>query len=106
MARPPQPSPPRRHSPNVAGSRDGMDNETGTESLVSHRRERARRRNREEGNEATPLTSPGPHGRPKPLLTPRYCPVQRGSLGRGSRTLVAPPATQRSPCQLPGQQVL
>uniref|UniRef100_A0A2K5SFZ5 Dishevelled segment polarity protein 1 n=1 Tax=Cebus imitator TaxID=2715852 RepID=A0A2K5SFZ5_CEBIM len=33
---------------NVASSRDGMDNETGTESLVSHRRERARRRNREE----------------------------------------------------------
>ncbi|XP_069402078.1 segment polarity protein dishevelled homolog DVL-1 isoform X12 [Ovis canadensis] len=39
--------PPSFH-PNVAGSRDGMDNETGTESLVSHRRERARRRNREE----------------------------------------------------------
>uniref|UniRef100_A0A2K5HI40 Dishevelled segment polarity protein 1 n=1 Tax=Colobus angolensis palliatus TaxID=336983 RepID=A0A2K5HI40_COLAP len=35
-------------SPNVASSRDGMDNETGTESMVSHRRERARRRNREE----------------------------------------------------------
>ncbi|XP_074190410.1 segment polarity protein dishevelled homolog DVL-1 isoform X5 [Rhinolophus sinicus] len=34
--------------PNVASSRDGMDNETGTESTVSHRRERARRRNREE----------------------------------------------------------
>ncbi|XP_055275306.1 segment polarity protein dishevelled homolog DVL-1 isoform X1 [Moschus berezovskii] len=39
--------PPSFH-PNVAGSRDGMDNETGTESLVSHRRERTRRRNREE----------------------------------------------------------
>ncbi|KAM9106932.1 segment polarity protein dishevelled homolog DVL-1 isoform 3-T3 [Megaptera novaeangliae] len=39
--------PPSFH-PNAAGSRDGMDNETGTESLVSHRRERARRRNREE----------------------------------------------------------
>uniref|UniRef100_A0A8C7ELV4 Dishevelled segment polarity protein 1 n=1 Tax=Neovison vison TaxID=452646 RepID=A0A8C7ELV4_NEOVI len=39
--------PPSFH-PNVASSRDGMDNDTGTESLVSHRRERARRRNREE----------------------------------------------------------
>ncbi|KAF6344374.1 dishevelled segment polarity protein 1 [Rhinolophus ferrumequinum] len=39
--------PPSFH-PNVASSRDGMDNETGTESTVSHRRERARRRNREE----------------------------------------------------------
>ncbi|XP_073089093.1 segment polarity protein dishevelled homolog DVL-1 isoform X3 [Manis javanica] len=38
--------PPSFH-PNVAGSHDGMD-ETGTESVVSHRRERARRRNREE----------------------------------------------------------
>ncbi|KAF3820434.1 hypothetical protein GH733_015943 [Mirounga leonina] len=44
----PQPTPSCGHSPNVASSRDGMDNETGTESLVSHRRERARRRNREE----------------------------------------------------------
>uniref|UniRef100_P54792-2 Isoform Short of Putative segment polarity protein dishevelled homolog DVL1P1 n=1 Tax=Homo sapiens TaxID=9606 RepID=P54792-2 len=34
--------------PDVASSRDGMDNETGTESMVSHRRDRARRRNREE----------------------------------------------------------
>lgn len=50
----PQPTPSCGHSPNVASSRDGMDNETGTESLVSHRRERARRRNREEGNEAAP----------------------------------------------------
>ncbi|XP_037684659.1 segment polarity protein dishevelled homolog DVL-1 isoform X2 [Choloepus didactylus] len=41
--------PPSFH-PNVASSRDGMDNETGTESLVSHRRERARRRNREEAS--------------------------------------------------------
>ncbi|XP_015446474.1 segment polarity protein dishevelled homolog DVL-1 isoform X3 [Pteropus alecto] len=39
--------PPSFH-PNVSSSRDGMDNETGTESMVSHRRERARRRNREE----------------------------------------------------------
>nr|XP_051696446.1 segment polarity protein dishevelled homolog DVL-1 isoform X3 [Oryctolagus cuniculus] len=39
--------PPSFH-PNVASSRDGMDSETGTESMVSHRRERARRRNREE----------------------------------------------------------
>uniref|UniRef100_A0A2K6UEN1 Dishevelled segment polarity protein 1 n=1 Tax=Saimiri boliviensis boliviensis TaxID=39432 RepID=A0A2K6UEN1_SAIBB len=39
--------PPSFH-PNVASSRDGVDNETGTESMVSHRRERARRRNREE----------------------------------------------------------
>ncbi|KAG8505519.1 Segment polarity protein dishevelled-DVL-1 [Galemys pyrenaicus] len=39
--------PPSFH-PNVASSRDGMDNETGTESMVSHRRERLRRRNREE----------------------------------------------------------
>ncbi|XP_057355576.1 segment polarity protein dishevelled homolog DVL-1 isoform X4 [Manis pentadactyla] len=38
--------PPSFH-PNVAGSHDGMD-ETGTESVVSHRRERARRRNCEE----------------------------------------------------------
>lgn len=48
----PQPTLSGGHSPNVASSRDGMDNDTGTESLVSHRRERARRRNREEGNEA------------------------------------------------------
>ncbi|XP_032350780.1 segment polarity protein dishevelled homolog DVL-1 isoform X3 [Camelus ferus] len=41
--------PPSFH-PNVASSRDGMDNETGTESVVSHRRERARRRNREEAS--------------------------------------------------------
>uniref|UniRef100_A0A8C6A511 Dishevelled segment polarity protein 1 n=1 Tax=Marmota marmota marmota TaxID=9994 RepID=A0A8C6A511_MARMA len=43
--------PPSFH-PNVASSRDGMDNETGTESLVSHRQERARRRNREEAARA------------------------------------------------------
>ncbi|XP_054440206.1 segment polarity protein dishevelled homolog DVL-1 isoform X2 [Pteronotus mesoamericanus] len=43
--------PPSFH-PNVASSRDGMDNETGTESMVSHRRERARRRNREEAARA------------------------------------------------------
>ncbi|XP_035295213.1 segment polarity protein dishevelled homolog DVL-1 isoform X6 [Cricetulus griseus] len=41
--------PPSFH-PNVASSRDGMDNETGTESMVSHRRERARRRNRDEAS--------------------------------------------------------
>uniref|UniRef100_H9GKC5 Dishevelled segment polarity protein 1 n=1 Tax=Anolis carolinensis TaxID=28377 RepID=H9GKC5_ANOCA len=38
--------PPSFH-PNAASSRDGLDNETGTESVVSHRRERHRRRNRE-----------------------------------------------------------
>ncbi|XP_045426468.1 segment polarity protein dishevelled homolog DVL-1 isoform X2 [Pipistrellus kuhlii] len=43
--------PPSFH-PNVASSRDGMDNETGTESMVSHRRERARHRNREEAARA------------------------------------------------------
>ncbi|XP_037002790.2 segment polarity protein dishevelled homolog DVL-1 isoform X4 [Artibeus jamaicensis] len=43
--------PPSFH-PNVASSRDGMDNETGTESMVSHRRERARRRNRDEAARA------------------------------------------------------
>lgn len=48
-------------SPNVASSRDGMDNETGTESMVSHRRERARRRNRDEGTMAVSaqIWSPG-----------------------------------------------
>ncbi|KAB1269262.1 Segment polarity protein dishevelled-like protein DVL-1 [Camelus dromedarius] len=60
--------PPSFH-PNVASSRDGMDNETGTESVVSHRRERARRRNREEGKEATPLTSLGPLWCTHALLT-------------------------------------
>ncbi|XP_030078123.1 segment polarity protein dishevelled homolog DVL-1 isoform X2 [Microcaecilia unicolor] len=35
--------PPSFH-PNAASSRDGLDNETGTESMVSHRRERHRRR--------------------------------------------------------------
>uniref|UniRef100_A0A8C9KR20 Segment polarity protein dishevelled-like protein DVL-1 n=1 Tax=Panthera tigris altaica TaxID=74533 RepID=A0A8C9KR20_PANTA len=43
--------PPSFH-PNVASSRDCMDNDTGTESMVSHRRERARRRNREEAGPA------------------------------------------------------
>uniref|UniRef100_A0A8C6Z0M9 Dishevelled segment polarity protein 1 n=1 Tax=Nothoprocta perdicaria TaxID=30464 RepID=A0A8C6Z0M9_NOTPE len=38
--------PPSFH-PNAASSRDGLDNETGTESVVSHRRERHRRRARE-----------------------------------------------------------
>uniref|UniRef100_A0A8D2P5Q0 Dishevelled segment polarity protein 1 n=1 Tax=Zosterops lateralis melanops TaxID=1220523 RepID=A0A8D2P5Q0_ZOSLA len=36
--------PPSFH-PNAASSRDGLDNETGTESVISHRRERHRRRN-------------------------------------------------------------
>ncbi|XP_045155027.1 segment polarity protein dishevelled homolog DVL-1 isoform X1 [Echinops telfairi] len=44
--------PPSFH-PNVASSRDGMDNETGAESLLSHRRERARRRNREGREDAS-----------------------------------------------------
>ncbi|OWK55763.1 Segment polarity protein dishevelled DVL-1 [Lonchura striata] len=44
--------PPSFH-PNAASSRDGLDNETGTESVVSHRRERHRRRNRE-GHEDAP----------------------------------------------------
>nr|XP_025042467.1 segment polarity protein dishevelled homolog DVL-1-like [Pelodiscus sinensis] len=44
--------PPSFH-PNAASSRDGLDNETGTESVVSHRRERHRRRNRE-GHEDDP----------------------------------------------------
>nr|XP_033778745.1 segment polarity protein dishevelled homolog DVL-1 isoform X2 [Geotrypetes seraphini] len=35
--------PPSFH-PNAASSRDGLDNETGTESMVSHRRDRHRRR--------------------------------------------------------------
>lgn len=39
---------PSQHRPECGRHRDGMDNETGTESLVSHR-QRARRRNREEG---------------------------------------------------------
>uniref|UniRef100_A0A8C4M570 Dishevelled segment polarity protein 1 n=1 Tax=Equus asinus asinus TaxID=83772 RepID=A0A8C4M570_EQUAS len=56
--------PPSFH-PNVASSRDGMDNETSTESMVSHRRERVRRRNREEGNKAIPQTSLGPCGTPQ-----------------------------------------
>uniref|UniRef100_A0A8C8SJG2 Dishevelled segment polarity protein 1 n=1 Tax=Pelusios castaneus TaxID=367368 RepID=A0A8C8SJG2_9SAUR len=44
--------PPSFH-PNAASSRDGLDNETGTESVVSHRRDRHRRRNRE-GHEDVP----------------------------------------------------
>ncbi|XP_036600891.1 segment polarity protein dishevelled homolog DVL-1 isoform X3 [Trichosurus vulpecula] len=44
--------PPSFH-PNAASSRDGLDNETGTESVVSHRRDRHRRRNRE-GHEDAP----------------------------------------------------
>ncbi|XP_073512953.1 segment polarity protein dishevelled homolog DVL-1 isoform X3 [Phyllobates terribilis] len=38
--------PPSFH-PNAGSSRDGLDNETGTDSVVSHRRERHRRKNRE-----------------------------------------------------------
>ncbi|XP_077007722.1 segment polarity protein dishevelled homolog DVL-1 isoform X2 [Tamandua tetradactyla] len=41
--------PPSFH-PNVGSIRDGVDNDTGTESLASHRRERARRRDREEAS--------------------------------------------------------
>ncbi|XP_029434209.1 segment polarity protein dishevelled homolog DVL-1 isoform X3 [Rhinatrema bivittatum] len=37
--------PPSFH-PNAASSRDGLDNETGTESMVSHRRDRERHRRR------------------------------------------------------------
>uniref|UniRef100_A0A8C7AK68 Dishevelled segment polarity protein 1 n=1 Tax=Neovison vison TaxID=452646 RepID=A0A8C7AK68_NEOVI len=60
--------PPSFH-PNVASSRDGMDNDTGTESLVSHRRERARRRNREEGPRGAPY-DPGSSQYPcSPALT-------------------------------------
>ena len=106
MAWPPQPSPPR-HSPNVAGSRDGMDNETGTESLVSHRRERARRRNREEGNEAMPLTSLGPLWAPQ---APPGPPSSGGPLAEvpDPDTLDPsdPSAALKSPCQLPGERVL
>uniref|UniRef100_A0A8C0FWR8 Dishevelled segment polarity protein 1 n=1 Tax=Chelonoidis abingdonii TaxID=106734 RepID=A0A8C0FWR8_CHEAB len=45
--------PPSFH-PNAASSRDGLDNETGTESVVSHRRERHRRRNREGHEDGKP----------------------------------------------------
>ncbi|CAH2329958.1 segment polarity dishevelled homolog DVL-1 isoform X2, partial [Pelobates cultripes] len=38
--------PPSFH-PNAASSRDGLDNETVTDSVVSHRRDRHRRKNRE-----------------------------------------------------------
>ncbi|XP_056399301.1 segment polarity protein dishevelled homolog DVL-1 isoform X3 [Hyla sarda] len=38
--------PPSFH-PNAGSCRDGLDNETGTDSVVSHRRERHRRKNRE-----------------------------------------------------------
>lgn len=75
---PPQPTPSCGHSPNVASSRDGMDNETGTESMVSHRRERARRRNREEGNKAVPQTCLGPYGDPMTVPIHSYCPLADG----------------------------
>ncbi|KAF5919366.1 hypothetical protein HPG69_006118 [Diceros bicornis minor] len=68
--------PPSFH-PNVASSRDGMDNETSTESMVSHRRERLRRRNREEGNNPRPPWAPMAHPRslPTPALQPRAQPL-------------------------------
>lgn len=59
-----------RHSPNVASSREGMDNETGTESMVSHRRERARRRNREEGTGCTPASGVSGEGSQAPSGAP------------------------------------
>uniref|UniRef100_A0A4W2CL59 Dishevelled segment polarity protein 1 n=1 Tax=Bos indicus x Bos taurus TaxID=30522 RepID=A0A4W2CL59_BOBOX len=97
--------PPSFH-PNVAGSRDGMDNETGTESLVSHRRERARRRNREEGNEAMPLTSLGPPWAPQAPAGPSS---PGGPLAEvpDPNTLDPsdPSAALQSPCQLPGESV-
>lgn len=97
MAWPPQPSPPR-HSPNVAGSRDGMDNETGTESLVSHRRERARRRNREEGNEAMPLTSLGPPWAPQ---APPGPPSSGGPLAEFQIQIPWTLVTPQQPCSHP-----
>lgn len=54
-----------------------MDNETGTESMVSHRRERARRRNRDEGTVATPAQIWSPDFPWCPLVslqTPRNIP--------------------------------
>lgn len=75
------------HSPNVASSRDGMDNETSTESMVSHRRERARRRNREEGKRL----------HPRSLLTLSSCPSLGGVSGESSQDLGDP----HSPAALP-----
>lgn len=75
-----------------------MDNETGTESMVSHRRERARRRNREEGNGPRP----GPRA---PRCTP--APGPRGPLGRGLRPdLLGTSLTPSSHCPLPGPRGL
>ncbi|XP_070615297.1 segment polarity protein dishevelled homolog DVL-1 isoform X2 [Erythrolamprus reginae] len=51
--------PPSFH-PNASSSRDGLDNETGTESVVSHRRDRHRRRNREGHEDVTRI-----NGHPK-----------------------------------------
>uniref|UniRef100_J3SD67 Segment polarity protein dishevelled homolog DVL-1-like n=1 Tax=Crotalus adamanteus TaxID=8729 RepID=J3SD67_CROAD len=51
--------PPSFH-PNASSSRDGLDNETGTESVVSHRRDRHRRRNREGHEEVSRI-----NGHPK-----------------------------------------
>uniref|UniRef100_A0A8C5WF83 Dishevelled segment polarity protein 1 n=1 Tax=Leptobrachium leishanense TaxID=445787 RepID=A0A8C5WF83_9ANUR len=44
--------PPSFH-PNAASSRDGLDNETVTDSVVSHRRDRHRRKNREAHEDVT-----------------------------------------------------
>ncbi|KAJ7421493.1 Segment polarity protein dishevelled DVL-3 [Willisornis vidua] len=48
-------------SPNAGSSRDGLDNDTGTESVISHRRDRHRRRNRE-GHEDAPRLNGHPKG--------------------------------------------
>ncbi|XP_063292380.1 segment polarity protein dishevelled homolog DVL-1 isoform X4 [Pelobates fuscus] len=51
--------PPSFH-PNAASSRDGLDNETVTDSVVSHRRDRHRRKNRETHDDVTRI-----NGHPK-----------------------------------------
>ncbi|MEE6507370.1 hypothetical protein FKM82_021083 [Ascaphus truei] len=51
--------PPSFH-PNAGSSRDGLDNETGTDSVVSHRRDRHRRKNRESHDDVPRL-----NGHPK-----------------------------------------
>ncbi|NXD42412.1 DVL1 protein, partial [Copsychus sechellarum] len=58
--------PPSFH-PNAASSRDGLDNETGAESVLSHRRERHRRRTRDGHEDGEP---PRINGHPK--LDPRH----------------------------------
>ncbi|KAM8927047.1 segment polarity protein dishevelled homolog DVL-1 isoform 3-T3 [Pelodytes ibericus] len=50
--------PPSFH-PNAASSRDGLDNETGTDSIVSHRRDRHRRKNREAHDDGRRVRDPG-----------------------------------------------